>query len=235
MVTTALQYSGGKDSRAVLHMYREQLKDIIVVWMDAGNAYPEVYADMALMTRKVPNFLIVRANQPKQVAENGYPSDVVPMNFSPLGRSFLGGSLKVQSTFGCCSANIWQPMQQAMTMLGIKRIIRGQRDTDEYKNSAFRHGAVLNGIECVAPLQDWTEEQVFQYLRANSVEVPAYYLNEKTGRDCWSCTGYLRHNAARIKNLPTPQREEVVRRLKVISDAVAAEMAPIDTVIDEAA
>lgn len=231
MITTALQYSGGKDSRAVLHMYREQLKDILVVWLDAGASYPEIRAEMEQMPRKVPNFLIVKGNQPAQIAKNGFPSDVVPMNYSPLGSHFLGGVAKVQSTFGCCNENIWQPLQQAMVMLGIKKIIRGQRDTDEYQNRFFRHGSLIDGVECVSPLQGWTEEQVFAYLRENNIEVPAYYKNEMTGRDCWNCTGYLRHNVARIGNLPAPQKAEVHRRLAVIQNAIAAETVPLTTIL----
>jgi phosphoadenosine phosphosulfate reductase len=233
MITTALQYSGGKDSRAILHMHRDQLKDILVVWLDAGNSYAQQQAEMQQMQRKVPNFLIVKSNQPKQVAENGYPSDVVPMNYSPLGRQFIKlGSAKIQSTFGCCSENVWQPLHRAMVMLGITTIIRGQRDNDEYRNGLFKHGSVLQGIKCVSPLEGWTEKQVFDYLAKNKVETPEYYAKETTGRDCWSCTGYLRHNTARIQNLPEPQKTEVLRRLKVIRETVNAEMQPLDTVIE---
>lgn len=233
MITTALQYSGGKDSRAILHMYREQLKDILVVWLDAGAAYPEQLAEMQQMQRKVPHFLIVKSNQPKQVEENGYPSDVVPMNYSPLGRQFIKlGTAKIQSTFGCCNENVWQPLHRAMVMLGIDTVIRGQRDTDEYRNGLFKHGSILQGIKCVSPLEGWSEDAVFAYLGENKVEIPHYYATETTGRDCWSCTGYLRHNTARIQNLPEPQKTEVMRRLKVIRETVNAEMQPLDTVIE---
>lgn len=233
MIDTALQYSGGKDSRAVLHMYKDQLDKIIVVWLDAGASYPRMQDEMRQMCRQVPHFLIVKGSQPKQIAENGYPTDVLPLSYSPLGRSFRSAELnvKLQSTFGCCSANVWQPLQQAMQMLGIKRIIRGQRNDDEYRNKAFAHGAVLDGVECVSPLETWTEKQVFEYLEANKVPVPEYYKNEMTGRDCWNCTGYLSHNVTRIKNLPESQRTEVTRRLKVIRDVVAAELGTIDAAI----
>lgn len=234
MVETALHYSGGKDSRAILHLYKDQLKDILVVWMNTGAAYPQVEREMQEMARKVPHFLVVRSNQPKQIERNGFPSDVVPMNYSPLGRTFIAGEIKIQSTFGCCSENIWQPMHEAMQMLGIKRIIRGQRNTDEYRNSAFKHGAIADGIECVAPLQDWTEQQVLDYLRENDVSIPDYYKTEMTGRDCWSCTAYLKHNATRIANLPTPQKAEMHRRLRIIQQAIETETSPLTQILEAA-
>lgn len=233
MITTALQYSGGKDSRAVLHMYRDQLKDIIVVWLDAGAPYPEQRAHMAQIARAVPHFLIVKGDQPGQIERNGYPSDVVPMNYSPLGRQFLtGNDFKVQSTFGCCNENIWQPLQKAMVQLGITKIIRGQRDSDDYRNNWFKHGAKLGQFECVSPLESWSEKQVFDYLLENKVEIPEYYKTEMTGRDCWNCTGYLRHNGARIRNLPQQQRAEVIRRLGVIKRAVDSETATAEILLE---
>lgn len=236
MIDTALQYSGGKDSRAVLHMHKDQLDKIIVVWLDTGASYPEVQAEMRQMCKKVPHFLIVKSNQPKQVAESGFPADVVPMFHTPMGRMFQNAEpgVKLQSTFGCCGANIWQPLQQAMSMLGIKRIIRGQRNDDEYRNKAFVHGTVLDGIECVSPLETWTEQQVFEYLAANDVVVPGYYKKERTGRDCWSCTAYLKHNMERIRNLPVPQRTEVVRRLQLIDAAISTETQPLKALLEAA-
>jgi 3'-phosphoadenosine 5'-phosphosulfate sulfotransferase (PAPS reductase)/FAD synthetase len=222
VIDTALHYSGGKDSRAILHMYKDRLKEILVVWVDTNAPYPEVRAEMQGMSRKVPHFLIVKSDQPKQIAEHGYPSDIVPVIHSRLGRAFRKSDIKIQSTFECCADNLWRPMADAMKMLGIKKIIRGQRDSDEFQNPLFKHGMVLDGIECVAPLQDWTESEVFDYLEEHGIELPSYYNSEKTGRDCWNCTGYLHHNVQRIKNLPPEQYDEVIKRLRYIDDAIYA-------------
>lgn len=234
MIDTALHYSGGKDSRAVLHLYRDQLESVLVVWLNTGAAYPQVEREMQEMARKVPHFLVVRSNQPKQLEQNGFPSDVTPMAHTPLGQLITGGKVKIQSVFGCCNENIWQPMHEAMRMLSIKRIIRGQRDTEGYRNRAFKHGAVIDGIECVAPLQDWTEQQVLDYLRENDVSIPDYYKTEMTGRDCWSCTAYLKHNATRIANLPTPQKAEMHRRLRIIKQAIEAETSSLTQILEAA-
>jgi phosphoadenosine phosphosulfate reductase len=39
---TALQFSGGKDSLACLHLYREQWPDLLVMWLNTGAVYPEM-------------------------------------------------------------------------------------------------------------------------------------------------------------------------------------------------
>jgi 3'-phosphoadenosine 5'-phosphosulfate sulfotransferase (PAPS reductase)/FAD synthetase len=236
MIDTALQYSGGKDSRAILHMYKDKLDKIVVVWADTGASYPEVQAEMRQMCRKVPHFLIVKGNQPKQVAANGFPSDVVPINYSPFGRAMVKSDhgFKMQSAFDCCNANMWQPLHTAMKMLGIKRIIRGQRKDERYTNSAIKSGTVLDGIEFVLPLDDWTSDEVLAYLRGNNVPVPDYYKTEGTSHDCWNCTAYLSSYTQRIQNLPAPQRAEVNSRLQLIDAAISAETQPLKALLKAA-
>lgn len=234
MITTALQYGGGKDSRAILHMYREQLDDILVVWCDTGASYPEVVAEMETMPAKVPHFLTVKSNQPAQIAENGYPSDVVPVSYTPLGREIVTKThhFRIQGAFDCCAANIWWPMAKAMRTRSIKRIIRGQRLDEQYKSS-IRHGHIdSQGIEYVMPLENWTANQVFAYLKENNVEIPAYYATEVTSHDCWDCTAYLGPYERRIANLPIDKKAEVIRRLAEIDRALALEMVPLKNILE---
>lgn len=235
MIDTMLQFSGGKDSRALLHMFKDQLESIIVAWCDSGAAHDETVIDMQKIAKKVPHFLIVRGNQPKQVEQNGYPSDVVPINYTPLGRNLVksAGEFKVQSTFDCCSANVWKPLHNAVTMLGIKTVIRGQRNDEVYSNKSVTDGKVVDGITYRAPLANWTEAQVFEYLKKNAVSVPDYYKSEGHGRDCWSCTGYL-SQSGRIKNLPVAQKAEVMRRLEHIHRAVEQESVHLRSLVEAA-
>lgn len=235
MPTTALHYSGGKDSRVILHMYKDRLKDILVVWANTGAAYPEVERDILETGKSLPHFLVVRGDQPKQIQENGYPTDVLPLRYSPLGRQFQSTSkYKLQSNFACCNANLWQPMAEAMQLLGIQTIIRGQRDTDALRNVAFKDGEAIEGVRCVAPLQAWTESQVWDYIREHNIRVPDYYRDELTGRDCWNCTGYLSHNVSRINNLRRDMKAEVIGRLRQIKEAIDGEIDPLNQILEAA-
>lgn len=233
MVTTALQYSGGRDSRALLHLHRDQLDKIIVVWMNPGDAYPDQLREMHRAARDVPHFLILHGNVVQNVKEFGYPSDVVPINFSPAGRAFVKkeDSFRIQSAFDCCARSMWLPLAKAMTLLGITRVIRGQRREEQYTNSAVTNGTVIDGVEYILPLEDWTTADVEKYLRDNHIKIPDYYATEGTSHDCVHCTAYLDSYQNRIRNLPDGPRNEVTRRLKEIAVAIEQESAPLKSLL----
>lgn len=218
---TVLQFSGGKDSLACLYLFRDQWETLPVAWLNSGAAYPEMEEYMEMWRSRLPNFIEIKANQPQQIAEFGWPADVVPVNSTTSGKSITenDGPL-IQPYLSCCAANIWYPLHNAMMQMGVERIIRGTRLEDKRK-SQFRNGDVVNGIQVVHPIENWTTEQVFDYLdEMNADFPPGYNLGEKTGRDCWDCTAYLDENKARIENLPEERKAEVKRRLGLIGDAI---------------
>lgn len=222
MITTALQFSGGKDSLACLHLWREKLEETVVLWCNSGAAYPETIEQMERIKAWVPHFLEVRGNQPAVVDQFGYPSDVVPVLHGPQADLVRGRSApKIQSFVDCCARSLWAPMYSAVKHLGVKRVVRGQRN-DEKLTGPIRNGDVLDGIEYVLPIQDWTEPDVWSYLREVGAEIPAYYeTGERTSRDCWSCTAFRFESRERTNNLKAEQREIVFARLEHIRAAIA--------------
>lgn len=231
---TALQFSGGKDSLACLYLCREHWDRILVCWLNTGAAYPEVVEYMRGWAARLPNFLEIKSDQPAQIARNGYPSSVVPLDQSPFGRTAVkgAGQVRIQSYFHCCAENVWIPMHQEMHRRGIKRIIRGQR-RDEQRTGIVTNGYIdEHGIEYVLPIEDWTSERVFQYLRSVDADLPPYYAEgERTSRDCWDCTAYLDENAERINRLPAERRAVVRGRLAEILGAVDREAETIRSLI----
>lgn len=221
MIDTALLFSGGKDSLACLYLNKDKWDQIYVVWLNTGAAYPEMVAYMAEWKKKLPYFVELNSNQPENVQQHGWPVDVLPVNNTMLGRQISGenGPL-MQPYVSCCSTNIWFPLHYGVKALGVTKVIKGQRNSDEKKSTA-RNGSKVDGIEFVMPIQDWTESQVYQYLdEVGAVLPPGYKEGEKTGRDCWDCTAYLSDNEQRIKNLPPFKKAEVLRRLNIIDEAV---------------
>jgi 3'-phosphoadenosine 5'-phosphosulfate sulfotransferase (PAPS reductase)/FAD synthetase len=222
---TALQFSGGKDSLACLYLHRDRWDEILVCWVNTGAAYPEVVEYMRGWAARLPHFLEIASDQQAQIERNGYPSEVVPLNYSPFGRAHVKGvgALKIQSYFGCCAENIWFPMQAEMHRRGIRKIIRGQR-RQERRTGIVTNGYIdTQGIEYVLPIENWTEQQVFDYLREVGAELPPYYATERTSRDCWDCTAYLDENVERIRNLPPAKRAVVTQRLSAIHSAIERE------------
>lgn len=218
---TALLFSGGKDSLACLYLNKYRWDDMYVVWLDTGACYQDMIEYMDKWKQRLPHFVHLKSNQPEDVLQNGWPVDVVPVANTMLGKMVTGnqGPL-MRSYLECCAHNIWIPIHKALLELGVKEVIKGQRDSDKHK-STTRSGMVVDGIEHIMPIQDWSEYEVFEYLKSVGAELaPGYKMGEKTGRDCWDCTAYLDDNRERIHNLPYEQREEVMRRINIINDAV---------------
>ena len=224
---TALHFSGGVDSLACLYLYREQWDQILVCWLNTGAAYPDVVESMRKWQQRLPNFIEVKSDQPAQIAQCGYPADVVPLRYTTIGRAvFQESGFKIQASHFCCSQNIWQPMHQKMKELGVTRIIRGQRLSDK-RSSPARSGYKADGIEVIFPIESWSREQVIDYLRDAGAEIPAYYSTELTSRDCWDCTAYLDENVERIRHMPERMKSVVIGRLAEIRSAIASEAGPI--------
>ena len=221
MIDTAIQFSGGKDSLACLYLYRERWDTTYVVWLDTGAAYPEMVEYMEKWKQRLPHFIHVKSDQPSNVRERGWPVDVLPVENTLIGKLITGneGPL-MQSHLDCCAANIWVPLYNACRGLGIRYLVKGQRGNDRRKSTSV-HGQVVDGIQYLMPIQDWTEEQVFQYLKDVGAELPPGYAEgEKTGRDCWNCTAYLDDNRKRIYNMPEQKRAEMLRRLAIIDSEI---------------
>ncbi len=193
-----LHFSGGKDSLACLYLCRPWWDRITVLWVNAGNPYPETVEQMAQIKALVPHFAEVRGDQPAWIAAMGLPVDVVPIMHGTMGR--LAGStepLRLQSTFDCCAHNLWLPMREAMRQMGATVAIRGQKQCDEFKGQ-LRDGDVFEGITYRHPLDAWSDADVMAYLHAQGVELPPQYARGvNTSFDCMDCTGYASHNAVR--------------------------------------
>jgi phosphoadenosine phosphosulfate reductase len=221
MMDTALLFNGGKDSLTCLYLNRYRWDDIYVVWMDAGATYPDMMEYMEGWKAKLPNFIHLKSNQPDSLAKHGWPVDVVPVENTELGKIITGNTGPLMRSYlECCAENVWVPLHLGLVNLGVKKAIKGQRIKDRRKSTA-RDGTVFDGVEYIMPIQDWSEYEVFEYLKSVGAELaPGYKMGEKTGRDCWDCTAYLDDNRERIHNLPHEQREEVMRRINIINDAV---------------
>jgi phosphoadenosine phosphosulfate reductase len=231
-MTTALHFSGGKDSLACLYLHKEQWNTLLVCWVNTGAAYPDVVESMSRWKERLPHFIEIKSDQPGQIAKHGYPSDVIPMRFTSMGRAmYREPGFILQSSIQCCSQNLWQPMHKNMQKLGVTRIIRGQRLGDK-RSSPIRSGHVEGGIKYIFPVEDWSRQQVMEYLLDVGADIPAYYDSELTSRDCWNCTAYLDENVERIRNMPADMRSVVMGRLKEIRSAINTEIEPLYSLSD---
>lgn len=222
----ALQFSGGKDSLACLYLLREHWDKITVYWLDTGDAFPEALEVIERVKEVVPRFVRVPSSSRAVIEQFGLPTDLVPASCTPMGIEASGGGVLMQDKFSCCLRTMMIPMHQRMLADGITLIIRGQKNADTYKGW-LRSGDIEGGMQCLFPLQDWTDEQVHQYLEAQGIEAPAFYQRGmRSMPDCMTCSGWWDEGrAAYLKEHHPLHYQEYQSRLNTISDAVGGHIA----------
>ena len=216
----ALFFSGGKDSLATLLLAEEYWGKVAVVWVDTGAQLPEIHDIVAKFKKAIPNFFIVRSNQPENIRTYGYPVDVLPVWSTLTGQS-IGGMrpLKLQSWLDCCAENIWKPGYEFSKALEVTAIIRGQRQDERY-TAPTRSGEVFEGVELVYPIEEWTKDEVLEYLEEKG------YKNERldlshSSLDCWNCTAFVPETGDRLRYLRKNHPEKAAKIFPIFQAIVA--------------
>lgn len=231
-----LQFSGGKDSLACLLLTKPWWDKITVMWTNTGDAFPETLEQMAKIKAMVPHFLEVKTDQPKQIREHGWPSDLIPVRATEFGRILTTESEKnipenipkepiIQGYPMCCGANVWTPMFEATLRLGATLVLRGTRWTDA-RRATKSQTEIIAGVTFHHPIWDWTAEQTFHFIDYPGF-LPPHYRKTETSLDCMHCTAYLHENAKKMRYLQRNYPEvstEVQRRLKAIRDIVVSDL-----------
>lgn len=211
-----LQFSAGKDSAACLYLLEPFWERLTVSWMNPGNQTKEVAAYMQRIKALVPHFQEIKGNQPEWIKIHGYPVDVLPFESTDLGRIADSSSTRrFSSTKDCCAANMWIPMAEAIISGDYTGVIRGQKQCDHLKGPV-RSGDVYNGVEYFFPIDDWTDEQVFEFLGPN---VPASYQRGlQSSIDCRNCTAYAKEHQGLWEDLQETEPEAAAEIKAVYQD-----------------
>lgn len=222
-----LQFSGGKDSLACLYKLKSMWDQLTVMWVNTGAAFPETLKQMAKVRGLVPHFVEIQSDQPKQIEAHGYPADVVPIRSTLLGQMVHGKRVSIQSFMDCCHANLWSPTSEAVRAMGFDVVIRGQRNADGHK-SPIRSGDVVDGITYWFPLENWSELDVLDFLKAEDIDLPEHYQYFNSSLDCWSCTAYADSGKMRYMKEKHPELWEKLRpRFKAIAYAVESDLVAV--------
>lgn len=219
---SAYQFSGGKDSLACLYHLESYWDRFTVYFCDSGDAIPETLAIVDKVRKQVPHFKLVKGRVVDTHARLGFPSDVVPASETPLAKLINEQrGERIIDAYTCCANSLWAPMHEAMLHDDITLIIRGQKTADFHKGPT-RSGQSLSHFEFLYPIEGWTDEQVFTFLKQRNIELPKYYADGViTSIDCMHCTAWLGHGIQEYVQKHYPQSFRLVRdRLNKIAVAV---------------
>lgn len=232
------QFSGGRDSTAALFQLREYWGCMTIYHTDTGDQFPEtreVVRQVEAMTGPIVRVLGDVASV-RQI--HGLASDLVPVDNIDFGRKVSGRELKIISRYDCCYRSLMQPMHQRLMADGITLIIRGQRDED-YVQHPLRSGGVQDGIEVLYPIQDWTGQQVSDYLNTNGLPIAPFYAEGvQRAPECMSCTAWWDEGRAQYLRDHHPEafstyassmkriRIEIDRQYASLDDTIQTEGTP---------
>ena len=190
----ALAFSGGKDSLACLFLLRDELD--CAIYIDTGYAYPETLDLVEFAARLMPMH-IAHSDRRGQNDRVGLPADVVPIDWTVPGQSMTSTKpVLVQSYLQCCYENIARPLLDTAHALGVTHLVYGQRASESHRGTAH-HGHIVEGITRLHPIEDWTAQQVLDYL-ALHMTVPAHFSLTHSSLDCYDCTAFTKESQDRL-------------------------------------
>jgi len=218
----ALQFSGGRDSLAMLLAMRPHWDRITVYYTNSGDPFAETTALVDAVRNVVPHFVEIMGRVKEVHEQMGWPSDVLqPGTGFQFAREDIDDYVPLIDRHNCCFHSIMKPMHERMKADGITLLIRGQRDEDSTK-SHVANGSVIEGIQLLFPIAHWTTAEVEKCIVDHGIPLPPFYAAGLTSTpDCMHCTAWLEHGAHKYIAVHHPALAlEVNARLKKIKVVV---------------
>lgn len=185
-----LSFSGGKDSLAVAYMLREAglLDRITIYHNDTGDLLPEVREIVEHVKGFAPHFVHLRQNVAAWIEANGLPSDLVPYTAHSFA-GVVGTQARIVSRYECCTRNLMLPLWERIKADGVTLLLRGTRRGD-FPRIPVLSGEVADGVEIINPIEDWSAEGVFAYLRRVGAPICRVYEAGHQAPECARCTAW---------------------------------------------
>ncbi|HZP98629.1 MAG TPA: phosphoadenosine phosphosulfate reductase family protein [Reyranella sp.] len=196
----ALWFSGGKDSLALVHLFRPYWHRLTVVHLDAGDLLPEMCELVAKIEKEVPHFARITTDARAWLrAQNCLPSPLVPIARFPTMRHADDTGPFIVPAVDCCNANRWQPMGNYLRAQGFTLAIDAQRWTDPVP-AVFWRSFSGDGCERWPAIKDWSDADVFGYLEEVGAPLLPFYRHKPHAPECATCpAGWNEGRAAYLK------------------------------------
>ena len=221
-----LLFSGGKDSIVMAHLAKKAFwpakLPFQLMHVDTGHNFPETMAFRDKYVAELGAELIVASvqesiDQGKVVEEKGPRASRIGG-----GRRDEEKARAKERFFSHRDAfGQWDPKNQRPELWNIFNGRKG-------------HGEQFR----VFPLSNWTEMDIWQYIKAENIELPHLYFSHE--RDCFIRDGVIMGVCEFIELLPDEKVEKMVVRFRTIGDATCTGAClstadNLDDIIDEVA
>lgn len=221
----ALSFSGGKDSLACVHLLRDHLDRLTVYHLDTGDLLPEMMESVARVEAFAPHFVRVRTDVNAWIAQHGMPTDLLPHGSHPVGRAMGEERTRLVPRYDCCWLNLMLPLYSRVVADGNTLLIRGTKQVDMAR-LPLASGDTADGVELYYPLQGWTNDDVFTFLRAAGAPVPRVYDHVVNAPECARCSAWWgEKRAAYLKRFHPELFADYDARLQQVIDEIAPALA----------
>lgn len=239
----ALLFSGGKDSITLMRLAQKAFYPnkipFTIMHVDTGHNFPETIEFRDCLMKELDANLIVKyvqdsIDQNKAIEETGKYASRNALQTVTL----LDGIEEMK--FDACIGGARRDEEKARAKERIFSVRDdfGQWDSKNQRPELwhFLNGKINHGENVrVFPISNWTELDVWNYIKQEEIEIPSIYYSHK--RDCFIRDGILFPYSDYI-NMDGEEVFEETVRFRTIGDmtctaAVKSEAATIDKVIEE--
>ena len=218
-----LAFSGGKDSLALLRLCEPWRERLTLVWVNTGWMAPHM---VEFVRGHGERYRLVELASRDLLAfwrQYGTPADIIPIaNVVDAPRRKLTPYLIPWTT--CCLEIRTRPLLNYMAAHdGPAVLLYGHHADDDGPNREAFQANYPASVETVAPIWDWTDQDVFAYLAAEGVELPPQYSEVPGSIECVVCpAGGLTVDRMRYIKREFPQV------VPLITDAIRRELRAVD-------
>lgn len=185
----ALSVSGGKDSLAVAYLLRNEAHRITAYHLSTGDLLPEVEAIVEHVRGMYPHFVTVQTDSMAWIDAHGLPSDLIPHSQHPIGRMMGEAETVLVARYDCCGANLMGPLYDRIKADGNTLLIRGTKRVD-MNHLPIASGESQDDMDVWYPLQEWSNDAVFDYLRAVGAPICRVYEHVTNAPECARCSAW---------------------------------------------
>lgn len=179
-----VSFSGGKDSLALLKLCEPYLGRFKLVWANTGYTFPHVEQRIREEGDRF-GLIELKPDLHANWKAKGWPSELMTVGSAISSKE----DIRLQPWALCCAAMKALPIVEWLAkQQGSVILMNGQRVEDGWRSrSPYPYPDNTVGL---APLYDWTTEDVLAFLDAEGVELPSHYRELMDSLDCWICPAH---------------------------------------------